>query len=52
MIDVLLVDDHALVRAGLRGADRRRRRHRVVGMAADGAEALAAVARRCARTWC
>ena len=44
MIDVLVVDDHALMRAGLRGLISAAEDLRVVGMAADGAQALAAVA--------
>lgn len=44
MIDVLLVDDHALMRAGLRGLITAAGDMRVVGVAADGAEALAALA--------
>lgn len=44
MIDVLLVDDHALMRAGLRGVIAGADDMRVVGMAADGAEALESVA--------
>jgi len=43
MIDVLLVDDHALMRAGLRGVIAGAEDIRVVGMASDGAEAVAAV---------
>ena len=44
MIDVLVVDDHALMRAGLRGVIAAAGDMRVVGLAADGAEALEAVA--------
>jgi DNA-binding NarL/FixJ family response regulator len=44
VIDVLLVDDHALMRAGLRGVIAAADDMRVVGMAGDGAEALEAVA--------
>lgn len=44
MIDVLVVDDHALMRAGLRGLISGAEDMRVVGMAADGAQALEAVA--------
>jgi DNA-binding NarL/FixJ family response regulator len=44
VIDVLVVDDHALMRAGLRGVIAAAEDMRVVGMAADGAEALEAVA--------
>ena len=44
MIDVLLVDDHALMRAGLRGVIAAADDMRVVGMAGDGAEAVEAVA--------
>ena len=44
MIDVLVVDDHALMRAGLRGVIAGAGDMRVVGMAADGAQALAALA--------
>ena len=44
MIDVLLVDDHALMRAGLRGVIAGADDIRVVGMASDGAEAVTAVA--------
>jgi DNA-binding NarL/FixJ family response regulator len=44
MIDVLVVDDHALMRAGLRGVIVAAGDMRVVGMAADGAEAIEAVA--------
>ena len=43
MIDVLVVDDHALMRAGLRGVIAGAGDMRVVGMAADGAQALAAL---------
>lgn len=39
-IDVVVVDDHALMRAGLRGLIEGAEDMRVVGMAADGAEAL------------
>ena len=45
VIDVLLVDDHALMRAGLRGVIAAADDVRVVGMAGDGAEALEVVAR-------
>jgi DNA-binding NarL/FixJ family response regulator len=44
VIDVLVVDDHALMRAGLRGLISGAADMRVVGMAADGAQALTAVA--------
>jgi DNA-binding NarL/FixJ family response regulator len=44
VIDVLLVDDHALMRAGLRGVIAGAEDIRVIGMASDGAEAVAAVA--------
>jgi DNA-binding NarL/FixJ family response regulator len=44
VIDVLLVDDHALMRAGLRGVIAGADDMRVVGMAADGAEALELIA--------
>lgn len=44
MIDVLLVDDHALVRAGLRGVIGSADDMRVVGEVSDGAEALRALA--------
>jgi DNA-binding NarL/FixJ family response regulator len=44
VIDVLVVDDHALMRAGLRGLIAGAEDMRVVGMAADGAQALAAIA--------
>jgi DNA-binding NarL/FixJ family response regulator len=44
VIDVLVVDDHALMRAGLRGLIAGADDMRVVGMAADGAQALAALA--------
>jgi DNA-binding NarL/FixJ family response regulator len=44
VIDVLVVDDHALMRAGLRGLISGAEDMRVVGMAADGAQALEAVA--------
>ena len=40
MIEVLLVDDHALVRAGLRGVIGAADDMRIVGAAADGAQAL------------
>lgn len=43
MIDVLLVDDHALMRAGLRGLITAAGDMRVVGQAADGAPALEAL---------
>lgn len=43
MIDVLVVDDHALMRAGLRGVIAGAGDMRVVGTAADGAQALAAL---------
>ncbi|MGY1692546.1 response regulator [Geodermatophilus sp. SYSU D01105] len=45
MIDVLVVDDHALMRSGLAGLIAAADDMRVVGTAADGAEAVAAVAR-------
>jgi DNA-binding NarL/FixJ family response regulator len=44
VIDVLVVDDHALMRAGLRGLISGAEDMRVVGVAADGAQALAAIA--------
>jgi len=44
VIDVLLVDDHALMRAGLAGMIAAAEDMRVVGTAADGAQALEAVA--------
>ena len=44
VIDVLVVDDHALMRAGLRGLIEGAGDMRVVGMAADGSEALDQVA--------
>ncbi|MGY1624713.1 response regulator [Geodermatophilus sp. SYSU D00965] len=44
MIDVLVVDDHALMRSGLAGLIAGADDMRVVGTAADGAEAVAAVA--------
>lgn len=44
LIDVLIVDDHALMRAGLRGLVAGAEDMRVVGMAADGAEALQSLA--------
>jgi DNA-binding NarL/FixJ family response regulator len=40
VIDVLVVDDHALMRAGLRGLIDGSDGMRVVGLAADGAEAI------------
>ncbi|MCW2699650.1 MAG: two component transcriptional regulator, LuxR family [Blastococcus sp.] len=40
VIDVLVVDDHALMRAGLQGLIDGAEDMRVVGMAGDGAEAL------------
>ncbi|HEX2072415.1 MAG TPA: response regulator transcription factor [Geodermatophilus sp.] len=43
MIEVLVVDDHALMRSGLSGLIATADDMRVVGTAADGAEALAAV---------
>jgi DNA-binding NarL/FixJ family response regulator len=43
VIDVLVVDDHALMRAGLRRVIAAAGDMRVVGMAADGAQALAAL---------
>ncbi|MFW3168513.1 response regulator [Geodermatophilus sp. CPCC 206100] len=45
MIDVLVVDDHALMRSGLTGMITAEPDMRVVGAAADGAEALEQVAR-------
>ena len=45
MIDVLLVDDHALMRAGLRGLIDGADDMRVVGWPSDGAEALTAARR-------
>jgi DNA-binding NarL/FixJ family response regulator len=44
MIDVLVVDDHALMRTGLRGVIAAAGDMRVVGMAADGVQALEAMA--------
>ena len=44
-IEVLVVDDHALMRAGLRGLIDGAGDMRVIGMAADGAEALDLIAR-------
>jgi DNA-binding NarL/FixJ family response regulator len=43
VIDVLLVDDHALMRTGLRGVIASAEGIRVVGMAANGAQALEAM---------
>jgi DNA-binding NarL/FixJ family response regulator len=43
VIDILLVDDHALMRAGLAGMIAGAQDMRVVGTAADGAQALQAV---------
>lgn len=43
MIDVLVVDDHAMMRAGLRRVIAGAGDMRVIGMAADGAQALAAL---------
>ena len=45
MIDVLVVDDHALMRSGLSGLIASAGDMRVVGTAADGAEAVAEVDR-------
>jgi len=45
VIDVLVVDDHALMRTGLSGLIAAAGDMRVVGTAADGAEAVAEVAR-------
>ncbi|MGY1663338.1 response regulator [Geodermatophilus sp. SYSU D00705] len=45
MIDVLVVDDHALMRSGLSGLIAAAEDMQVVGTAADGAEAVAEVAR-------
>ncbi|MGY1643146.1 response regulator [Geodermatophilus sp. SYSU D00703] len=45
MIEVLVVDDHALMRSGLAGLIAAAEDMRVVGTAGDGAEAVAAVAR-------
>ena len=45
MIDVLVVDDHALIRTGLSGLIAAAGDMRVVGTAADGAEAVEQVAR-------
>jgi DNA-binding NarL/FixJ family response regulator len=45
VIDVLVVDDHALMRSGLAGMIAGTTDMRVVGAAADGAEALEQVAR-------
>jgi DNA-binding NarL/FixJ family response regulator len=44
LIEVLIVDDHALMRAGLRGLIAGADDMQVVGMAADGAEALQSLA--------
>ena len=44
MIDVLLVDDHALVRAGLRGVVGSADDMRIVGAVSDGAQALQTLA--------
>jgi DNA-binding NarL/FixJ family response regulator len=44
VIDVLVVDDHALMRAGLRGVIGEAGDMRVVGTVADGAQALTALA--------
>ncbi|MGY1739208.1 MULTISPECIES: response regulator [unclassified Blastococcus] len=44
MIDILLVDDHALVRAGLRGVVGSVDDMRIVGAVSDGAQALQALA--------
>lgn len=44
-ISVLLVDDHPVVREGLRALLERQRAFRVVGMAADGSAAIGEVAR-------
>ena len=49
---LLIVDDHPVVRDGLRGMFAGDPDFEVVGEAADGAEALAVAARRRARTWC
>jgi DNA-binding NarL/FixJ family response regulator len=43
VIDVLVVDDHALMRAGLRGLISGAEDMRVVAVAADGLQALAAI---------
>jgi DNA-binding NarL/FixJ family response regulator len=43
VIDVLVVDDHALMRAGLRGLISGAEDMRVVAVAADGVQALAAI---------
>ena len=51
VIRLLIVDDHPVVRDGLRGMFAGDARFEVVGEAGDGKEALA-VARRCGRTWC
>jgi DNA-binding NarL/FixJ family response regulator len=45
VIDVLVVDDHALMRSGLTGLIAAAEDMRVVGTAGDGAEAVAAVTR-------
>lgn len=47
---VLLVDDHDLIRKGLRHAFERDRQFEVVGEAATAAEGYARPA-RCSRTW-
>ncbi len=49
-VKVVLVDDHAVIRAGLEQLLSGTDDIEVVGMAANGAEALEVV-RRCAPTW-
>src|SRR5690348_14654179 len=44
---ILIVDDHEVVREGVRGVFTRDPRYEVVGMAADGADALAAITATC-----
>ena len=50
-IRLLIVDDHPIVRDGLRGIFSGDPDFEVVGEAGDGAEAVDAGPRRCARTW-
>jgi len=51
VIDVLVVDDHMLMRTGISGLIDAAGDMRVVGTAADGAEAVEEVA-GWHRTWC